>query len=168
MATISFGIGMWALLRPSWTPGFFGAVRGHMHHRPELGSAIGLWGVNVYCSLHFCGGPLLSHPFDTDHTSPFAILGAVRFNTAPHPSCVCVRVCLSVRVNAAHAGDRPPKSWGNARFSRCQRALEARRWPFQAGNPLVSVSVCVTHVFVPGLGAAFCWGERPVSAIKEG
>ena len=112
VAPISFGIGIRAFVRPSWTPEFFGGVKGQMHHRPGAWISHRALGGNVHRSLHCCRGLLLSSAFATDHTSPFAILGAFWLNTAPHPSCVRVCMCVSVRVNTAHAGDRPPKSGG--------------------------------------------------------
>ena len=110
MAPISFGIGIRAFVRPSWTPEFFGGVKGQMHHRPGAWISHRALGGNVHRSLHCCRGLLLSYAFATDHTSPLAILGAFWLNTAPHPSYV--RVGLCVRVNSAHAGDRAQKSGG--------------------------------------------------------
>ena len=109
---------------------FFGGVKGQMHrHSGAWFSHRALEG-NAHRSRHCCRGLLLSYAFATDHTPPFAILGALWLNTAPRP--LCVRV--SVHVYTAHAGDRPQKS-GGARGCQWQRTLEARRWPFQAGNP---------------------------------
>ena len=67
---------------------------------PELGSAIGLWGAMCIAAHTAEGGLLLSDVFATDHTSPFAILGAA-FGSTPHHTrrvCACVSVCVSVRV----------------------------------------------------------------------
>ena len=72
---------------------FFGGVKGQMHrhsgawfsHRAPEG--------NAHRSRHCCRELLLSYAFATDHTPPFAILGALWLNTAPRPLCACIRAC---------------------------------------------------------------------------
>ena len=159
MATIPFGIGIRAFVRPSWSRRFFfGGVKGQMHrHSGAWFSHRALEG-NAHRSRHCCRGLLLSYAFATDHTPPFAILGALWLNTAPRP--LCVRV--SVHVYTAHAGDRPQKS-GGARGCQWQRTLEARRWPFQAGNPrealcalfYTTYNVCISPASDNGSFATF-------------
>ena len=58
-----------------------------MHHLNRPGAWISHRALrgNVHRSLNCCRILLLSHAFATDHTSPLAILGAVRFNTADWP-----------------------------------------------------------------------------------
>ena len=138
MATISFGTGIWAFVRPSWSPEFFGGVRGQMHHRPGAWQPSGSGGQcasqpsllpRTFAVPCLCHGPHIAFSHSRSLLAKHRTTRRVCMCSCVRP-CVRVHVCGSVHhahthtpvvcvcvgVNTAHAGDRPLKSGGARGF----------------------------------------------------